>query len=140
MPPEALAENPTYNAAIDMFSFGHLALYTIVQDFPYPSPAVVMDPDNPGALVEPEIDAPEPEIDTLEPESDSPEPEIDTLEPKSDSTEPEIDALEPEIDTHEPESDSPQPRPDAPQPCSDARRKGSQSAAQIKMGCNRHSA
>ncbi len=49
MPPEFnLEEN---NTAIDVFSFGHLVLYTIVQDFPYPSPAVVMDPDNPGVLV-----------------------------------------------------------------------------------------
>ncbi len=51
MPPEVLELNPKYNAAIDMFSFGHLALYTLVQDFPYPTAFNTIDPNNPGMLV-----------------------------------------------------------------------------------------
>ncbi len=51
MPPEALARNPQYNAAIDMFSFGHLTLFTIVQAFPYPTEATRSDPNNPGMVI-----------------------------------------------------------------------------------------
>ncbi len=51
MPPEALGRNAKYNAAIDMFSFGHLALYTLIQDFPIPTAPVIIDPDNPGVIV-----------------------------------------------------------------------------------------
>ena len=36
MPPEAFDENPTYDAKLDMFSFGHLTLYTITQADPVP--------------------------------------------------------------------------------------------------------
>ncbi len=51
MPPEALGKNAKYNAAIDMFSFGHLALYTLVQDFPIPTAPTIVDTDNPGLIV-----------------------------------------------------------------------------------------
>ena len=34
MPPEALKENPKYDEKLDIFSFGHLALYVINQMFP----------------------------------------------------------------------------------------------------------
>ena len=34
MPPEAMANPPQYNEKLDIFSFGHLALYTALQDFP----------------------------------------------------------------------------------------------------------
>ena len=34
MPPEALKENPNYDEKLDIFSFGHLALYVINQVFP----------------------------------------------------------------------------------------------------------
>ena len=34
MPPEALKENPNYDETLDIFSFGHLALYVVNQDFP----------------------------------------------------------------------------------------------------------
>jgi len=34
MPPEALQENPKYDETLDIFSFGHLALYVINQVFP----------------------------------------------------------------------------------------------------------
>ena len=34
MPPEALSSNPQYGPPLDMFSFGHLALFTAIQVFP----------------------------------------------------------------------------------------------------------
>ena len=34
MPPEAMQPQPKYDSAIDMFSYGHLALYTLIQEFP----------------------------------------------------------------------------------------------------------
>ena len=34
MPPEAMQMQPKYDSAIDMFSYGHLALYTLIQEFP----------------------------------------------------------------------------------------------------------
>ncbi len=51
MPPEALEENPKYNAAIDMFSFGNLALFTIVELVPIPGAATRPDPKNPGMVI-----------------------------------------------------------------------------------------
>ena len=44
MPPEAIEVGCKYNASIDVFSFGHLALFTLTQVFPdllaptYPHP------------------------------------------------------------------------------------------------------
>ena len=34
MPPEALKESPKYDQKIDIFSFGHLAIYVVIQEFP----------------------------------------------------------------------------------------------------------
>ena len=34
MPPEAINAQARYDSTIDMFSYGHLALYTIIQEFP----------------------------------------------------------------------------------------------------------
>ena len=34
MPPEALCEDPQYDTSLDIFSFGQLALYTAIQEFP----------------------------------------------------------------------------------------------------------
>lgn len=51
MPPEALEQNSRYGTSIDIFSFGHLALFTITQDFPFPTEPILMDPDNPGRLI-----------------------------------------------------------------------------------------
>jgi serine/threonine protein kinase len=34
MPPEAIHAQARYDSTIDMFSYGHLALYTIIQEFP----------------------------------------------------------------------------------------------------------
>ena len=52
MPPESFDEPPQYGPQLDIFSFGHLALFTFTQVFPgdllhhtYP------DPDNPGCLL-----------------------------------------------------------------------------------------
>ena len=46
MPPEAIGIRPKYDAKLDMFSFGHLSLYTAIQEFPddllpstYPDPS-----------------------------------------------------------------------------------------------------
>ncbi len=51
MPPEALEKNPKYNSTIDVFSFGHLALYVAVQEFPHLSAATRPDPKNPGKVI-----------------------------------------------------------------------------------------
>ncbi len=51
MPPEVLEEHPQCNATIDVFSFGHLALYTLVQTFPFPTAPTRTDPNNPGMIV-----------------------------------------------------------------------------------------
>lgn len=34
MPPEALLNEPSYDSMLDMFSFGHLALFAVIQEFP----------------------------------------------------------------------------------------------------------
>ena len=34
MPPEALKDNPSYNESLDIFSFGVLTLYLVIQEFP----------------------------------------------------------------------------------------------------------
>lgn len=52
MPPEATQPTPQYDAALDMFSFGHLTLFVVLQEFPgnllsYTYP----DPNNPGRLL-----------------------------------------------------------------------------------------
>ena len=36
MPPEALYEDPQYDTSLDIFSYGQLALYTAIQEFPQP--------------------------------------------------------------------------------------------------------
>lgn len=41
LPPEAFNQNPTYDSKLDVFSFGQLSLYTIVQEFPSPSAPTV---------------------------------------------------------------------------------------------------
>ncbi len=51
MPPEALDENPKYSTTLDVFSLGHLALYTVVRDFPFPTAPTQPDPKRPGELV-----------------------------------------------------------------------------------------
>ena len=49
MPPEAMAHPPQYDEKLDMFSFGHLALYVAIQEFPCELLAgVYTDPTNPN--------------------------------------------------------------------------------------------
>ena len=46
MPPEATLLKPKYDSSLDMFSFGQLSLYTIIQEFPADLlPATYEDPD-----------------------------------------------------------------------------------------------
>ncbi len=43
LPPEAQGVAPTYTVAVDVFSFGQLSLYTLVQEFPSPSATTYVD-------------------------------------------------------------------------------------------------
>ena len=45
LPPEALNPKPKYDAQLDSFSYGHLALYTMTQVFPMPSAPTFLDPE-----------------------------------------------------------------------------------------------
>ncbi len=51
LPPEAQGVTPTYTVAVDVFSFGQLSLYTLVQEFPTPTAPTYVDPSNPGVVV-----------------------------------------------------------------------------------------
>ncbi len=51
LPPEAQGVTPTYTVAVDVFSFGQLSLYTLVQEFPTPTALTYVDPSNPGVVV-----------------------------------------------------------------------------------------
>ena len=44
MPPEALQDMPRYDTQLDVFSFGHLALYALVEEFPTVLPSTYNDP------------------------------------------------------------------------------------------------
>ncbi|MCG8626162.1 MAG: hypothetical protein MJE68_29720, partial [Proteobacteria bacterium] len=44
MPPEALQDMPRYDTQLDVFSFGHLALYALVEEFPTVLPSTYDDP------------------------------------------------------------------------------------------------
>ena len=46
MPPEATNDPPRYTTALDCFSFGILMLHTLSGDWPIPSPATRLDPEN----------------------------------------------------------------------------------------------
>ncbi len=48
MPPEALVQNPSYDATMDIFSFGVLIIHTVIQVCPIPSEAFTIDPSVPG--------------------------------------------------------------------------------------------
>ncbi len=43
LPPEAQGVTPTYTVAVDVFSFGQLSLYTLVQEFPTPTAPTYVD-------------------------------------------------------------------------------------------------
>ena len=51
MPPEALCTKPTYDVKIDIFSFGHLALFTLTQVFPNLLPPTYTSQEDPGRIV-----------------------------------------------------------------------------------------
>ena len=44
MPPEALQEVPKYDTQLDVFSFGHLALFALTEEFPTVTPNTYNDP------------------------------------------------------------------------------------------------
>ena len=44
LPPEAFASQPIYDSKLDVFSFGQVALFTLIQEFPMPSAPTVLDP------------------------------------------------------------------------------------------------
>ena len=44
MPPEALDDDPNYDASLDIFSFGNIALFTLTQQFPDVGGPTVTDP------------------------------------------------------------------------------------------------
>ena len=51
MPLEALCTKPTYDMKIDIFSFGHLALFTLTQVFPNLLPPTYTSREDPGRIV-----------------------------------------------------------------------------------------
>lgn len=51
MPPEALCTKPTYDMKIDIFSFGHLALFTLTQVFPNLLPSTYTSREDPERIV-----------------------------------------------------------------------------------------
>ncbi len=51
LPPEAQDIAPTCTVAVDVFSYGQLSLYTLVQEFPHPSAPTYVDLNNPGVVV-----------------------------------------------------------------------------------------
>ena len=51
MPPEALCTKLTYDMKIDIFSFGHLALFTLTQVFPNLLPSTYTSREDPGRIV-----------------------------------------------------------------------------------------
>ena len=66
MPPEATGTNPQYDAKLDMFSFGHLSLYVVAQEFPENLlPSTYTDPDTEKLLPRSEIERRQPVIDKL---------------------------------------------------------------------------
>ena len=44
MPPEALANNPTYSTGLDIFSYGGLVLHVVNQEWPEPTSSTAFDP------------------------------------------------------------------------------------------------
>ena len=51
MPPEATVDSPQYTTTIDIFSFGVLMIHTLSGDWPQPTPATKVDPQNPNLLI-----------------------------------------------------------------------------------------
>ena len=51
MPPEATVDSPQYTTTIDIFSFGVLMIHTLSGDWPFPTAATKVDPQNPNLLI-----------------------------------------------------------------------------------------
>jgi len=66
LPPEALEPHPKYNSKIDIFSFGHLSLYTVIQAFPMPTASTYTDPESKTVVARSEIERRQRFIDKME--------------------------------------------------------------------------
>ena len=51
MPPEALVDEPSYDTAIDVFSYGILMLHVLSNDWPVPSAPTMIDPSEPNRVL-----------------------------------------------------------------------------------------
>ena len=66
LPPEALEQHPKYGNKIDIFSFGHLSLYTTIQVFPTPAAPTYLDPVSKKVVARPEVERRQQFIDMME--------------------------------------------------------------------------
>ena len=51
MPPETLRPNPRYDVEVDVFSFGVMLVHVLCGQWPFPSEATQVDPDNPARVI-----------------------------------------------------------------------------------------
>ena len=72
LPPEALEQHPKYDSKIDIFSFGHLSLYTAIQVFPMPTASTYVDPVSKEVVARPEVERRQKFIDMMEQSALSP--------------------------------------------------------------------
>ena len=56
LPPEALDPHPQYDTKLDMFSFGQLSLYTIIQVFPMPISSTYTEPQSEVVVARSEVE------------------------------------------------------------------------------------
>ena len=66
LPPEALEAHSKYGNKIDIFSFGHLSLYTAIQVFPLPTASTYLDPVSRKVVARPEVERRQQFIDMTE--------------------------------------------------------------------------
>ena len=66
LPPEALEQHPKYGNKIDIFSFGHLSLYTAIQVFPLPTASTYVDPVSKEVVARLEVERRQQFIDMME--------------------------------------------------------------------------
>ena len=66
LPPEAFGLQPKYTSKLDIFSFGQVALYTILQEFPSPSGATVFDSATKTLFAVSEVKRRQPYVNKLE--------------------------------------------------------------------------
>ena len=66
LPPEALEQHPKYGNKIDIFSFGHLSLYTAIQVFPTPTASTYLDPVSKEVVARSEVERRQQFIDMTE--------------------------------------------------------------------------